>query len=62
MMIKVLRLGKFALYSSTFYRIDDIVYIVWYCPLMAAVFILLSISICVDHGLEGKLVNCEVYI
>ena len=50
------------LYSSIslfiYSNIDDALYgIVCYGPLMVAVFTLLSIYICVDHGNESKLTN-----
>ena len=63
-------LVRFDLYSSTFYRMDDVVYIVWYGTLIMVVFIFLSISICFYHGLKASYVfwsvvimtkQCEVY-
>ena len=49
----------FPLYFST----DETLYgIVWYDPLMAAVFTLCSMYICVDYGLEGNLMLYEFVV
>ena len=50
-------LASLLLYSIVDEVLDDIV---WYGPLMVAVFILFSLYICVDYGVEGKLMDIWV--
>ena len=60
MVIKAWRIGEFVLLPLLLYKLLvelALKGIVWYGPLMVAVFTFLLICICVDHGLEGKIVN-----